>query len=266
MTADGNCIKLFDLAQLASGADDALVATVPGGVAPVKSVAFTGDGLLAILTDDAVTHLWSADGQVCLRTIGAPCRKADFMALPQRGALLATASYTGSTQLWDAETGQHRGTIQRSFGVNALACSPDGQHVATCARSCSARVWGTTDFGCHAVLTGHSGAINAVKFSADGQRIATAARDGLAKVWDAATGSCLMSLAGHGDQVNDVAFSSDGQLLATVSDDGTATVWSAEDGTHVRTLRGHTDGICTVVFAPAAPWLTALVPATDALA
>jgi WD40 repeat protein/serine/threonine protein kinase len=133
--------------------------------------------------------------------------------------------------------------------VNAVAFSPDGQHLAS-ADAEAVRVW-EADTG-REVLTfrGHTGAVHGVAFSPDGRRLASGSKDQTVRVWEADTGREVFILTGHTGWVYAVAFSPDGQRLASASHDRTVRVWEADTGRELLTLKEHGHEVYAVAFSP----------------
>jgi WD40 repeat protein len=198
---------------------------------------------------------------------------------------LATASFDGTTKLWDAVSGQVVLSLPeagQAAAVRAVAFGPKGKRVATGNADGTAAVWllesssdaDATNGQKMLTLSGHAApksrvsynGVTGVAFSPDGTRLATASDDGTAKVWllesgsagDASTGQELLTLFAHPDEslgftfdgVIRVVFSPDGKRLATAGADGTAKVWDAITGRELLTLSGHTGELTEITFSP----------------
>jgi len=153
---------------------------------------------------------------------------------------------------WAATEGDVITQPIRTFGVfslGAVACSPDGQHLAMCGMDDAYLV--EVDTG-QVVRTfiGHTSNVNSVAFSPDGMQILSGSRDSTAKLWDAATGTCIRTFTGHTSEVPSVAFSPGGFQVLTGSHDHTAKLWDIATGTCHRTFTGHTGAVYSVAFSP----------------
>ncbi len=104
------------------------------------------------------------------------------VAFSPDGARVATASYDGTTKVWNATTGAEIATMPHEGSVNAVVFSPDGTRVATASSDGSAKVWNAAT-GAEIATMPHEYWVLAIAFSPDGTRVATASSDGSAKVW-----------------------------------------------------------------------------------
>ena len=134
--------------------------------------------------------------------------------------------------------------------VNAVAFSPDEQHLVTASEDRSAIVWDALTGSEIVRLKGHREGLVSVAFSADGRRIATGSRDQTAKVWDTATGKEIFSLEAQNGTVWSVAFSPDGQRIVTAFDGPTPLIWNAASGKRLFPLRGHEGPVYSARFSP----------------
>ncbi len=135
-------------------------------------------------------------------------------------------------------------------GVTALACSPDGQLLASASTDQTIRVWRRHDWSVLQTLSGHTGNVWGLAFAANGQLLASGGDDKSVRLWDPRSGELVRALSGHTDSVKSVAFSADGRLLASASHDHTVRLWNPADGALVRSLGGHTNNVQCVAFSP----------------
>jgi WD40 repeat protein/uncharacterized Zn finger protein (UPF0148 family) len=162
------------------------------------------------------------------------------------GKRVASASYDGSVQVWDALTGRH---VLRYLGhtntqggdpvVWSVAWSPDGKQIVSAGNDHTAQVWDAITGKAHFTYSGHSGIVHAVAWSPDGKQIASASYDTTVQVWDAATGKGILAYRGHSREVLTVAWSPDGKQIASSGNDYTAQVWDAATGQTALTYKGH---------------------------
>ncbi len=135
--------------------------------------------------------------------------------------------------------------------VNAVAWSPDGQHIASGSNDRTVQVWNATDGSSPYTYRGHSNFVEAVGWSPDSKRIASGSFDGTVQVWNANDGSSPYTYRGHsGFVVDTLAWSSDSRRIASGSYDQTVQVWNAADGSHVYIYKSHTDAVRMVAWSP----------------
>jgi eukaryotic-like serine/threonine-protein kinase len=118
--------------------------------------------------------------------------------------------------------------------VNAVAFSPNGQHLVTACVDRTAQVWDTASGAPVAALVPLGGPVLRAVFSGDGRLLATIHKDGTAtsergvavRLWDTATWQPVSPLLPH-DNIQSVNFGADGRSLITTSADG-ARVWDLQ--------------------------------------
>jgi WD40 repeat protein len=167
------------------------------------------------------------------------------------GKSIVTASVDNTAQVWDAETGQVRLTLQgHSNVVNEAAYSPDGKSIVTASQDNTAKVWDAETGQVRLTLANHTDQITTASWSPDGKSIVTASADKTAKVWDATTGRVRFTFQGHSNVVNGAVYSPDGKSIVTASADKTAKVWDAATGQVHLTLQGHSGYLYAVAYSP----------------
>jgi WD40 repeat protein len=190
------------------------------------------------------------------------------------------ASYAGQVRLWDVASGRSRlvptssgkkldvaidrsatriavcgnvplviqsldGThVMRLQGhrerVNALAFSPDGNHLLTGSDDATARIWNARTGNLERILSADQGVVSAVSYSKDGRRVAISGTAGTVAIWPVAGGPVVL-LDGHTLAVNSAEFNARGDRIVTAGADGTVRVWDAGSGEPIVTL-DHYDG------------------------
>lgn len=139
--------------------------------------------------------------------------------------------------MWDLETGQIICQFTgKSYGVNSISFSPDGQILASGDRCRSVQLWNLktgktvrTPSGNIPVME-HGDWVNSVAISQGelGGTVASGSHDKTIKLWSLQTKEAIATLKGHSSLVYAVAFSPDGQILASGSADGTIRIWLFE--------------------------------------
>jgi WD40 repeat protein len=155
--------------------------------------------------------------------------KFQRLALDPTSTLLATIDGRSKVQLWGAETGTLRHTLDGRFSAAArLFFSPNGRRLLVADPSAAlSTVWNTaTGREVTSLLT----RVDSATFNADGSRVATVSGDHVARVWSASSGREILALKGHAAIVRFIAFSPDSRFITTASEDGAVKLWRAELG------------------------------------
>ncbi|TFY52916.1 hypothetical protein EVJ58_g9743 [Rhodofomes roseus] len=167
----------------------------------------------------------------------------ESIAFAPNGKRIAASfyKYTGTTWLWDAETGA---MMARLLLVDSRApdvkFSPDSAYIVSGIKD-AVRVWDAeTGDAIGQPIQGHTMNVLSLAFSLDGKFVASGSADTTVRVWSFEHGRLggHRVLKGHRDLVKSVVFSPDGHLLASASDDGDICIWDA-----AQTTTGHTDSI-----------------------
>jgi len=235
-------------------------------------------GSRELLTSAGITANYSSDGdelsvvdlempnQVQIHRweipAGSEPREIELYALPPLPAPIVAgnfsldrlqvgvASYDGTIQVWDVESGQDivTYTLPVSPGwVNSIAFVPTGLRLASVDGVSAITIW---DVVAGQPLFSLPLPDAAVNFNRDGTQIATGGGDGVVQVWDGRTGGELFSLAGHSLPINQVIFSPDGKRLASGGMDADIKVWDLETRELLFSLPGHTSSISSLDFGP----------------
>ena len=111
------------------------------------------------------------------------------VAWSPNGKRIASASFDGTVQVWDALTGGHVFTYRgHTSAVNAATWSPDGKRIASASADGTVQVWDATAGSNIYIYTGHDKdfagtSIIAVAWSPDGKLIASGGGDETVQVW-----------------------------------------------------------------------------------
>jgi len=174
---------------------------------------------------------------------------------------IASASYDGSVQVWNAINGVSNTNFMGDIGTTEpaydVAWSFNGNNVASCSNSYDGKrhkvyIWVASNgniLSTSLARDDHKGLINAIAWSPDNSKIATASFDGTVKVWKADDGSLLQTYRGHTKGVYDVTWSPDNNRIASCSE-RSVHVWVALTGERKLTYGGHSDNILSVSWIP----------------
>jgi WD40 repeat protein len=162
--------------------------------------------------------------------------------------------------IWEIRAANNIGTPSRRLRASlaghtnyifGLACSPDGQQLASCALDGTLRVWDVKAGRALLALYGHGGFV-AAAWSADGKMLASAGDERAIIIWDAASGARLRTLEGHAETVWSLAWHPDAgpAWLASAGGDHAIIIWDVSSGAQLRTLEGHTSFVRGVSWHP----------------
>jgi WD40 repeat protein len=247
-------------------------AGAPGHTGPVRRVAFSPDGKLALTaSDDHQVWAWRTDvDQPELSAVKFAGHEDDITALLSIGdstaagarvpAWSVSASADGTVRTWNLSQRDRtvEGVTLRGHDgpVRAIASSADGQWLVSGGADRSARVWethGGASGGASLVARGHTAQVLDVAIGLAGARLLTGSADGSARWWSVSQGGRVIAqhvLEGHEGRVMAVAVGGAGSIGATADDKGGLLLWDL--GLAVPAsgkLVGHTAEIRDVAFA-----------------
>jgi WD40 repeat protein len=203
------------------------------GEGEVDTVAITPDGKTVLVGSETSIRLWDVtSGRLISRLEGhgeiAGHRGCivTTVAFSPDGRTLATGGMDRTARLWDATTGQPKGTPMQHEGlVRAVVFSPNGRTLATGGMDRTARLWDVnTGELCVPPLL-HQDTVSCLAFAADGRNILTGSHDRTARLWDVRTGKRLGPPLRHDELVKAAACCRDGRIVLTGSPDSTVQLW-----------------------------------------
>ncbi len=205
--------------------------------------------------DEALQHAARAD--LALMQTQLPTLRAVFShhapvtaAFSRDGKTILTGSLDKTARLWDAATGQPRGSLMEfEVPIWAVAFSPDGKTILTGSRDGRAQLWNASNgqLRCEPIV--HGDEVLSVAFSPDGETILTGCRDGISRLWDTATGKPRARTPLLQTAILGAAFSPDGKTFVTGSTNGTAQLWDTATATPIGPVLPHKMYVFAVAFS-----------------
>lgn len=212
----------------------------------ISMAAFSPDGKwLAAVFDNGNIKLWETAGWQESLTFKASSKEFVLSWLPD-SKRIATGNEDGEVCLWDAATGKRGASFvaHSDEAILALMCSPNGQWLATRARTL--KIWEIATGRLVKTLPSDGKDI-LLEFSPDGNWLITPDRTGF-KVWSAGSWQEAVTLKGHANVITAFAFSRDGRYLATAGRDRNMKLWESGTWRFLGDLRGHDSLIWKLAF------------------
>lgn len=227
---------------------------------PILSVAFSQDNVTVATSDGDAIRTWSSDTGAPFETFHTNDQTIDSIAFARENHLVAQTSNSRALA-WNLV---HDWTLAGSLGtgessspiigrVNALAFSPDGQHLATGggepSRSGEIRIWDAADRSLLRELNNvHSDSVLSLDFSTDGGLLASGATDRFVRVFDLSEGKVVRSLEGHTHHVLGVSWKYDGRTLISAGADNVVKVWNFTTGERKKNIDGFEKEVTAIRF------------------
>src|SRR6266699_736590 len=177
------------------------------------------------------------------------------VATSSHGTSWAMGSRRGGARVWrDSGKMLDLAWQAHTAAVQALACRPDEQMLATGSWDGTIKLWNLEN-GALLWLGQHTGSIHRLAFTPDGRTLASGGDDAVSRLWDVSTGKLLQTLSSQSSPIYALAWSPDGCLLAGGCFDGSIHLWEMQGGQAAqvgasRILTGHSGPVWSLAFAP----------------
>ncbi|HEY5937779.1 MAG TPA: protein kinase [Kofleriaceae bacterium] len=206
--------------DLATGKDTVVLS----GPTPIRGIALSRDGRVAVHVGEGATKLIQPDGTVQELGQGAPwcVMHSEFEPVRDR-LLMRRCDY--SLVMLDRDRLIELPTS--NLPVRKIAVSPDGSRIATTLGDRSVRLHDAETGRVLRTLRGHTDLVLDVAFSPDGTMLATSSYDKTVRLWELSTDRHRV-LRGHSGSVDFIAWRG-AKHVVTASHDGTLRVWDVPE-------------------------------------
>jgi WD40 repeat protein len=266
--ATGSVDKTARIWDVASHSE---VARLEGHHEGVNQAAWSPDAgaRLATCSYDHSIRIWSCGDWSCIRTIeGHTDDVPDVMWSPD-GRLLASASVDRSLGIWDAASGELKGSVsRRSRGAaRRVLWLDDGRTLASCWEDGKLCLLSTDKLDDQTMrdIAGPGGGLIGMTYSPERQLLAACTVKGLVRIWNWPSMEVVRDFVAGRREIRSVTFSADGAFLAanTFGRNGEVLVWSTDDWREFSRFSEPTSNFwpCNIAWAPAGHTLATLASA-----
>jgi hypothetical protein len=203
--------------------------TLEGHQGLIFHVVFAPDGKTLLSSSwDGTIKIWDLETGKERATIDDHKQPVRTVVFTPDAKTFASAGFDGTVRFWDAGTYKHQKTIQAHSmgGVQCVAFTPDGKHMATASRPGGGgvvpgelKIWDVAAERELMAITGHKGYVLGLDFSPEGAMLAVAGglynESGEVRLYETASGQPRAILDGHKEWVESVRFSPDGKMLVS---------------------------------------------------
>ena len=198
---------------------------------PVKALAFSADGPIAVLAQDSSVTLADPAAQALVAQVEGDDASTQ-VALSLDGTVLASANRDGRLRLWKITAGARILAFEAPKGFlpgTAVAVAPSGKRVAVGDAGGHVVLWDVATGKLAMTFELPQGPVHSLAWSPDGKLLAGACEEERVSLFELATGT-RTALEGHSGPVLALAWSPDGKLLASAGSDGSVRLWDAKAG------------------------------------
>lgn len=251
------------------------------GVIMASAIGGPGGKMLVTGGIDKIALLWDFSSDKPSITFPAIKSAISSISIRPDGQFIALGSADGIVSLFAIKdkTATLVSSFQsHSFGVGALAFSPDGGKLATCGGDNAVKVWSIPADGVIAKtkqqtptsptqpatiasptlisdFVGHSKVVSSVAFSPDGRLLVSGGGDQVIRIWEIGTNRTeIRALRGHHSWISSVVFSPNGQKLISASMDKSIKIWELGSSETSKPV-GHTRALTTIAISADGRWV-----------
>jgi WD40 repeat protein len=222
-----------------------------------SSAKFSADSTRLAITSEIGTRVVETSSGKELFFLGGHTEGVSAVDFSKDGRLIATASYDGAAQLWDAKSGRRIAILSgHEDQIWSANLSPDGSRLVTASLDNSARIWDATASGRLFYGYGRVSNEKLAKFSPNGKYILRARENSdsggeILELWDFTSDTEAIALGGNkSGHVTYTAFDAEGSRVVAGFEDGTLIVWDVLKGSEIAVLKGHAGAVKYAAITP----------------
>jgi periodic tryptophan protein 2 len=178
----------------------------------------------------------------------------DFVTINTTGEWLAFgASKLGQLLVWEWQSESYILKQQGHFdSLNAIAYSPSGAHVITCADDGKVKLWDVSSGFCIVTFTEHLSGVTACEFAKRGNVLFTGSLDGSIRAWDLIRYRNFRTFTAPTRlSFSTIAVDPSGEVICAGSlDSFDIHIWSVQTGQLLDQLTGHEGPVSSLAFSP----------------
>lgn len=169
------------------------------------------------------------------------------------GGKIVSGSYDNTLRIWNAETGEHLGTLEgHTHYVRCVAWAPTETLVASGGDDKTLKIWAVEENPIqHISLKGHTGWVYSVAWDKDAKHLISGDSRGKLILWEHTNGQWHKALSvstRYSQKINSIAWSpTEKSLVAVGAANGTLFLFNIQTGKHLQIL--FSKGICALAWS-----------------
>jgi WD40 repeat protein len=239
-------------------ANGAALFQLPGHLAPVRSIAFSGDGKrIASRSADGEYRVWESTGQLReARIVESGATTLAAGAVPAATLFHGVAFDFAPDSLLLSDPGKLTGKLPLSLRhliapaatpLTSVAFLPDGKGIVTAGADKIVRLWNPADGTEVRQFPGHTDVVTSVAVTHDGTQVVAGSVDKTVRIWKTADAAVVATLT-QTAAVRSLALSADSSRLAVTGDAGLVRIWDLATGQSLQRFAGHEGAVGAVSF------------------
>lgn len=151
---------------------------------PIRSIAFSPEGLLAAGARDGSIGVWNVKDSKLVKALTDYKTQITSLAFTSDGQSLAASDIVGNIRLWQSADWSERDFIDNSSPVWDIVFSrPTSELLASVGHDGTVQLWSTKEGKLLSTLHGHTQGAQSVSFNPDGTLLLSSGDDGTVRLW-----------------------------------------------------------------------------------